>query len=249
MAQTLLRPASGRLDRSPSGRTAPEFSPLTWWSRSRRWPANCRRSTGAPLARWQCPDLARAAVEQGIVASISGTTIWRWLTADAIKPWQHRSWIFPRDPDFGAKAARVLDLVRPPLRRHAAAADEDYVISADEKTSIQARDPQTPHLPPAPRRPMRVEHEYAPRRRPGLPGRLGRAPRQGVRPLRTHHRHRPVRPARRPGHDPRALRLGPPGVTGWSTTAPPTAARPPSTGSKTLAQPAADPPARPRVLA
>ena len=43
----------------------------------------------APLARWHCPDLARAAVEQGIVAAISGTTIWRWLCADAIKPWQH----------------------------------------------------------------------------------------------------------------------------------------------------------------
>jgi hypothetical protein len=58
----------------------------------------------APLARWHCPDLARAAVEQGIVAAISGTTIWRWLCADAIKPWQHRSWIFPRDPDFATKA-------------------------------------------------------------------------------------------------------------------------------------------------
>ena len=51
-----------------------------------------------PLARWQCPDLARAVVEQGIAASISGTTIWRWLSADAIKPWQHRSWIFPATP-------------------------------------------------------------------------------------------------------------------------------------------------------
>src|SRR6478752_695157 len=57
-----------------------------------------------PPARWQCPDLARATVESGIVASISGTTIWRWLSADAIKPWRYRSWIFPRDPDFGAKA-------------------------------------------------------------------------------------------------------------------------------------------------
>ncbi len=64
----------------------------------------------APLARWHCPDLARAAVEQGIVAAISGTTIWRWLCADAIKPWQHRSWIFPGDPDFATKAPRVLDL-------------------------------------------------------------------------------------------------------------------------------------------
>jgi hypothetical protein len=55
-------------------------------------------TAGAPLARWHCPDLARTAVEQGIVASISDTTIWRWLSADAIKPWQHRSWIFPAIP-------------------------------------------------------------------------------------------------------------------------------------------------------
>jgi hypothetical protein len=58
---------------------------------------------GKPLARWQCPDLAQAAVESGIVASISDTTIWRWLSSDAIKPWQHRSWIFPRDPHFGPR--------------------------------------------------------------------------------------------------------------------------------------------------
>jgi hypothetical protein len=32
-------------------------------------------ATGVPLARWHCPDLARAAVEQGLVASISDTTI------------------------------------------------------------------------------------------------------------------------------------------------------------------------------
>jgi DDE superfamily endonuclease len=113
-----------------------------------------------PLARWQCPDLARAAVESGIVASISGTTIWRWLSSDAIKPWQHRSWIFPRDPDFAAKAARVLDLYGrrfddTPLR------PDEFVISADEKTSIQARIRKHATTPPAPRRSMRVEHEYA----------------------------------------------------------------------------------------
>jgi DDE superfamily endonuclease len=119
-------------------------------------PANA----GKPLARWQCPDLARAVVEHGLVASISGTTIWRWLSADAIKPWQHRSWIFPRDPDFGAKAARVLDLYarrydNKPLR------PDEFVLSADEKTSIQARVRTHHTAPPAPGRPMRVEHEYA----------------------------------------------------------------------------------------
>jgi hypothetical protein len=116
-------------------------------------------ASGRPLARWQCPDLARAAVEQGIVASISGTTIWWWLAADAIKPWQPRSWIFPRDPDFAVKAGRVLDLYArrwngKPLGKR------EFVISADEKTSIQARIRPHATTPPTSGRPMRVEHEY-----------------------------------------------------------------------------------------
>ena len=115
--------------------------------------------SGRPLARWQCPDLARAAIEQGIVAAISGTTIWRWLASDAIKPWQHRSWIFPRDPDFATKAGRVLDLYHRRFNNKPLRPDE-YVISVEEKTSIQARCRCHPTLPPGPGQPMRVEHEY-----------------------------------------------------------------------------------------
>ena len=115
--------------------------------------------TGVPLARWQCPDLARTAIEQGIVASISGTTVWRWLSADAIKPWQHRSWIFPRDPNFAAKAARVLDLYAHSFNGKRLHRDE-FVISADEKTSIQARIRKHASTPPAPSQSMRVEAEY-----------------------------------------------------------------------------------------
>ena len=44
-----------------------------------------------------------------IVASISDRTVWRGLHEDAIRPWQHRCWIFPRDPDFRLKAGRILD--------------------------------------------------------------------------------------------------------------------------------------------
>ena len=139
-----------------------------------------------PLARWQCPDLARDAVEQGIAASISGTTIGRWLSADAIKPWQHRSWIFPRDPDFGAKAARVLDLYGrrfhdTPLR------PDQYVISADEKTSIQARIRKHPphHRHRAGRRASR-RSTSAQARSPTWPP--GMCTAQGVRSLRSHHR-------------------------------------------------------------
>jgi hypothetical protein len=116
-------------------------------------------TTGVPLARWHCPDLARAAVEQGIVASVSGTTIWRWLSADAIKPWRVRSWIFPRDPAFAAKAGRVLDLYARTWEGQPLGED-DYVISADEKTSIQARIRRHASLPAAPGRPPRTEFEY-----------------------------------------------------------------------------------------
>ena len=66
--------------------------------------------TELPLSRFSRRDLAREVVARGIVAQISGATIWRWLDQDAIRPWQYRSWIFPRDPQFEQKAGRVLDL-------------------------------------------------------------------------------------------------------------------------------------------
>jgi len=93
---------------------------------------------GVPFSRLYVPDICRAAIERDIVAEISGATVWRWLSEDAIKPWRHRSWIFPRDPEFEPKAARVLDLYGrewegKPLGKR------DFVLSSDEKTSMQAR--------------------------------------------------------------------------------------------------------------
>ena len=112
-----------------------------------------------PLARWSAAELALEAQRSGLVAKISDTTIWRWLHEDAIRPWQHRSWIFPRDPAFAQKAGRILDLYErvwegKPLT------DDDFVISTDEKTSIQARLRRHATLPTRPHSPMKVEHEY-----------------------------------------------------------------------------------------
>jgi hypothetical protein len=114
---------------------------------------------GLPLSRYSGQDLVREVVRQGLLASISGRTIWRWLDQDAIRPWQHRSWIFPRDPDFQLKAERVLDLYQG-LWDHQALGPDDYIISADEKTSIQARLRLHPTVPPQPHQAMRVEFEY-----------------------------------------------------------------------------------------
>jgi transposase len=113
-----------------------------------------------PLAKWSCPDLAAEATRRGVVGSVSASTVRRWLAADAIKPWQHRSWIFPRDPDFVAKAARVLDLYGRTFD-DVPLGDDEYVISADEKPGVQARSRIHPNVPPGPgHRPMRVESEY-----------------------------------------------------------------------------------------
>ena len=51
--------------------------------------------TGQPLSRWSSADLAAEAITRGLAETISPATVRRWLAADAIKPWQHRSWIFP----------------------------------------------------------------------------------------------------------------------------------------------------------
>jgi transposase len=102
---------------------------------------------GVPLGRWSLGELRQELIATGLVDDISTTTLWRWLDADAIKPWQHRSWIFPRDPEFAAKAGVVLDLYDGSFQGERLGEGE-YVISADEKTSIQARCRCHPTRPP-----------------------------------------------------------------------------------------------------
>jgi transposase len=114
--------------------------------------------SGVPLSRWSCPELARELAIRCHIA-VSASTIGRWLASDALKPWQHRSWISVRDPAFAAKAARVLDLYAG-IWDGAPLGSNDYVICADEKTSIQARCRCHPTLPPGKARTMRVEHAY-----------------------------------------------------------------------------------------
>lgn len=112
-----------------------------------------------PLSRFSVAEVARQARQLGLVATISDSTVWRWLNEDAIRPWQHRCWIFPRDPQFAIKAGRILDLYERVWQGKALRSDE-YVLSTDEKTSIQARSRQHPTRPTEPGSPMRVEHEY-----------------------------------------------------------------------------------------
>ena len=104
-------------------------------------------------------DIRAVLLQERVVEAISSSTVWRYLDADALRPWRHHCWIFPRDPAFARKAGRVLDLYEG-VWEGVPLGPRDYVLSADEKTSIQARHRCHPSRPPQPGQAMRVEHEY-----------------------------------------------------------------------------------------
>jgi hypothetical protein len=182
---------------------------------------------GLPLSRFSVEDIRQEVLAQGWIADIGGTTLWRWLIRDALCPWRHRTWIFPRDPRFAQNAGPILDLYADRWEGQPLGPN-DFVISADEKTSIWARRRIHASLPPAPGRPSR----------------------QDLRPLRSHHRDCTFRPlgGRRhePGTLPRVLdlrqRVVPPGPESRTPFAVPLAfyhSRP-HAGSRQLAQPGRD---------
>jgi transposase len=148
---------SGLADRKRSGRP-PRFTPV---QRAQVTALACElpATSGVPLSRWSSAELAHEAVTAGLVESICACTVRRWLRGDALKPWQYRSWIAPRAPDFAARAAVVLDLYAGTFDGEPLG-EGDYVLCSDEKTSIQARCRCHPTLPPGRARMMRVEHEY-----------------------------------------------------------------------------------------
>jgi hypothetical protein len=114
--------------------------------------------TKQPLSRQSLADVTvRARTALG--KPLSRSTVWRMLATDAIKPWRYKYWIFPRDPAFAEKAGPILDLYAGKWQGKFLG-PKDHVLSADEKTSIQARIRCHPSLPPTPGRPAYIENEY-----------------------------------------------------------------------------------------
>jgi hypothetical protein len=109
------------------------------------------------LSQWDCHELARQLIAEGIVEEISASTVRRILAAHQLKPWRHHLWLHPkhhRDAAFYATVAELIDLYTRRLR-----ADE-MGLSVDEKTSLQPRPRPSPTLPARPHHlPNRVEHE------------------------------------------------------------------------------------------
>jgi hypothetical protein len=114
--------------------------------------------TKPPLGRQSLAEVtarAQAAVGQ----RIRRHTVWRRLATDAIKPWRYKDWICPRDPHVAEKAGPILDWSAGTWQGKPLG-PKDHILSADEKTSMQARIRCHPALPPAPGRSARIEDAY-----------------------------------------------------------------------------------------
>lgn len=112
---------------------------------------------GVSLSQWDCVELARKLVADGVVTSISPQTVGRILNHHRLKPWRKHLWLspdVPRDAAFAACVQHIVDLYTRPLAAH------EVVLCVDEKTSLQPRTRLSPTLPARPDLPMRVEHEY-----------------------------------------------------------------------------------------
>lgn len=112
---------------------------------------------GRSLSQWDCAELARQLVAEGMVSSISAQSVRRILTHHRLKPWRHHLWLspkVPRDAAFATAVVNLSDLYTRDLAPH------EMVLCVDEKTSLQPRTRKAKTLPPEPGKPMRVESEY-----------------------------------------------------------------------------------------
>jgi transposase len=112
---------------------------------------------GRSLSQWDCAELARQLIRDGVVATISPQTVQRLLAAHRLKPWRSHVWLHPRTPRdaaFAAHVRAVADLLTRPLAGH------EVVLSLDEMTSLQPRPRRVATRPAQPGRPIQVEHEY-----------------------------------------------------------------------------------------
>jgi transposase len=112
---------------------------------------------GRSLSLWDCHELARHLVSDGVVATISAETVRRLLDRLDLKPWRFHYWLTPkapRDAAFYAIVEALCDLYTRPV------APDEVVLSVDEKTSLQPRPRLHPTRPPQAKAPALVEHEY-----------------------------------------------------------------------------------------
>jgi hypothetical protein len=84
---------------------------------------------GRSLSQWDCVELARQLVADGVVQSISPQTVGRILKDHRLKPWRRHLWLsphVPRDAAFAARVESIVALYTRPLE------DYEIVLCVDE---------------------------------------------------------------------------------------------------------------------
>jgi transposase len=112
---------------------------------------------GRSLSQWDCTEIARQLVRDGVVSKISPETVRQILRNHRLKPWRQKMWLsakVPRDAAFAAQVQEICDLYTRPLP------GDEMVLCVDEMTSLQPRPRKSPTLAAKQNQPTRVEHEY-----------------------------------------------------------------------------------------
>lgn len=113
---------------------------------------------GRSLSQWDSEELARQLVSDGIVESISTSTVRKILQSNKLKPWRNHMWMspkHPRDEEFYRRVRNIITLYTRPLKK------SEVVFCVDEKTSLQPRTRLAETKPALPgNKPNLVEHEY-----------------------------------------------------------------------------------------
>ncbi|MEA1877467.1 MAG: IS630 family transposase [Bacteroidota bacterium] len=120
-------------------------------------PSEC----GREVSHWTGRELADEAIKQGIVDSISASTVGRLLHENTIKPHLSRYWEYnerDKDPEaFDKKISEVSELYKSAAELHE---HGTTVVSIDEKTGMQALEPNGPIKPCKPGHVEKREFEY-----------------------------------------------------------------------------------------
>jgi len=102
--------------------------------------------------------LARRVAQDPALPRISASTVGRWLKAERLRPWRYHAWQHIHDP------VSFLQRARPVLHAYAQAQallrQGTWLLSLDEKTSIQAREGEQLPRPACPGKPVLHEARY-----------------------------------------------------------------------------------------
>ena len=111
-----------------------------------------------PLSRWSRAELARRVAQDPALPGISASTVGRWLKAERIRPWRYHAWQHIHEPvAFLQRAQPVLEAY---VQAQALLRAGTWLVSLDEKTSIQAREGEQPPRPARPGKPLLHEARY-----------------------------------------------------------------------------------------